>query len=81
MIPTGRQLREGRLLTGMSQIALATAAGVRLELITRVELTVGLPLVTRRDVRAIQMALEVAGVEFTFENGGGAGVRLRKAPP
>lgn len=81
MIPTGRQLREARLLSGMSQIALATAAGVRLELIIRVELTVGLPLVTRRDVRAIQMALEAAGVEFTSENGGGAGVRLRKAPP
>jgi len=31
-----------------------------------------------RTVEAIQGALEVAGVEFIAENGGGAGVRLRK---
>jgi transcriptional regulator with XRE-family HTH domain len=30
-------------------------------------------------LRAIQAALESAGVEFIAENGGGAGVRLRKA--
>jgi transcriptional regulator with XRE-family HTH domain len=32
-----------------------------------------------RTVSAIQGALEAAGVEFIDENGGGAGVRLRKA--
>ncbi|MGQ3674020.1 helix-turn-helix domain-containing protein [Xanthobacter sp. TB0139] len=31
-----------------------------------------------RTVEAIQRALEEAGVEFIPENGGGAGVRLRK---
>ena len=31
-------------------------------------------------VAAIRAALEAAGVEFIAENGGGAGVRLRKAP-
>ena len=31
-----------------------------------------------RTVDAIRSALEVAGVEFIPENGGGAGVRLRK---
>jgi hypothetical protein len=30
------------------------------------------------NVEAIQRALEEAGVEFIAENGGGAGVRLRK---
>jgi hypothetical protein len=30
------------------------------------------------NLRAIQAALEAAGVEFIAENGGGAGVRLRK---
>jgi transcriptional regulator with XRE-family HTH domain len=30
-------------------------------------------------VEAIRAALEAAGVEFIAENGGGAGVRLRKA--
>lgn len=32
-----------------------------------------------RTVEDIQRALEAAGVEFIPENGGGAGVRLRKA--
>ena len=31
------------------------------------------------NLAAIRRALEVAGVEFIPENGGGAGVRLRKA--
>jgi transcriptional regulator with XRE-family HTH domain len=31
-----------------------------------------------RTLAAIRAALEVAGVEFIAENGGGAGVRLRK---
>ncbi|ESY78754.1 DNA-binding protein [Mesorhizobium sp. LNHC221B00] len=30
---------------------------------------------------AVQAALEAAGVEFIPENGGGAGVRLRKTSP
>ncbi|GBQ47537.1 helix-turn-helix domain-containing protein [Komagataeibacter europaeus] len=32
-----------------------------------------------RTVEAIRAALEAAGVEFIAENGGGAGVRLRKS--
>jgi transcriptional regulator with XRE-family HTH domain len=32
-------------------------------------------------VAAIRAALEAAGVEFIPENGGGAGVRLRKGAP
>lgn len=31
------------------------------------------------NLAAIQRALEAAGIEFIPENGGGAGVRLRKA--
>ena len=34
--------------------------------------------VADRSVAAIRSALEAAGVEFIEENGGGAGVRLRK---
>jgi hypothetical protein len=33
----------------------------------------------RTTLAAIRAALEAAGVEFIAENGGGAGVRLRKA--
>jgi hypothetical protein len=32
------------------------------------------------DLSVIQRALEAADVEFIVQNGGGAGVRLRKAP-
>lgn len=34
-----------------------------------------------RTLSAIRAALEAAGVEFIAENGGGAGVRLRKDIP
>jgi transcriptional regulator with XRE-family HTH domain len=34
-----------------------------------------------RTLAAIRSALETAGVEFIAENGGGAGVRLRKPMP
>lgn len=78
MIPTGRQIREGRHLTGMSELDLAMAAGVGLELVIRAELVDSLPLLRKRDSIAIQKTLEAAGIEFIPENGGGAGVRLRK---
>ena len=81
MIPTGRQIREGRKLVGMSQTDLATAAEVALNVVIRAELAEGMPTLTRRDSTAIQNALEAAGVEFIPENGGGAGVRLRKVEP
>ena len=35
--------------------------------------------VRERTVDAVRSALELAGVEFIAENGGGPGVRLRKA--
>lgn len=33
------------------------------------------------NVQRVQQALEIGGVEFIRENGGGAGMRLRKATP
>ena len=81
MIPTGRQFREGRLLVGMSQEDLATAADVAVGLVMRVEEANGLPMITMRDSTALRTALEAAGVEFIPENGEGPGVRLRKVEP
>ena len=75
MIPTGRQIREGRVLANLSQADLATAADVAVGLVTRAEAVDGLPMVKRVDSVAIQRALEAAGVEFIPENGGGAGGR------
>jgi hypothetical protein len=39
----------------------------------------GEPSMTEANKEAIRRALESAGVEFIDENGGGPGVRLRKA--
>ena len=54
---------------------LAEAADVSPTTITRLERGESL---YPRTVAAIRNALEAAGVEFIAENGGGAGVRLRK---
>jgi transcriptional regulator with XRE-family HTH domain len=56
---------------------LADAAQVSPTTITRLERGEAL---YPRTVAAIRAALEAAGVEFIAENGGGAGVRLRKMP-
>ena len=71
--------RAGRALIGMTQAQLAAAASVGLSTIKNYEGGSYEPIVNNR--RAIQTALEAAGVEF-IEDGatpapGGAGVRLR----
>ena len=79
MILTGRQFRKGRQLAGITQADLAAAANVALGLIVRVEAVDEMPMVKKRDAAAIRSVLEAAGVvDFIPENGGGAGVRLRK---
>ena len=54
----------------------AQAAKVSPATVTRVESDLPANAST---LAAIRTALEVAGVEFIAENGGGAGVRLRKS--
>lgn len=54
---------------------LSAAADVSTNTVTRFERGEALQ---PRTVDAIRTALESAGVEFVAENGGGAGVRLRK---
>ena len=63
-------------MLGLTQAELAKAAGIS---------TTGLNNIERGDadpktstLGAIKRALEDAGVEFIPENGGGAGVRLKK---
>jgi transcriptional regulator with XRE-family HTH domain len=73
---TVAQLRAARGLLGWSQAALAEASGLSLPTIKRTELeTVNVSADAKEKMRR---ALEKAGVEFIAENGGGAGVRLRK---
>ncbi|MFT8643209.1 helix-turn-helix domain-containing protein [Gluconacetobacter sp.] len=70
------QIRAGRALIGWTQERLAVACGLPKRTIARIELAEGNPRLTT--LTAIRTALETAGVEFIAENGGGAGVRLRK---
>ena len=76
---TGSLMREARLLAGLSLGDLA--ADLRIvgtPSLGRIEMYDEAPPISDEYAAAIQRALEAAGVEFIPENGGGAGVRLRK---
>jgi transcriptional regulator with XRE-family HTH domain len=60
----------------MSQNDLAAAANVSRS--TVIEFEKGNSSPQRNNLEALKAALELAGVEFIPENGGGAGVRLKK---
>jgi transcriptional regulator with XRE-family HTH domain len=70
-------LRAGRGLLGWSQSDLAEHAGLSLPTVKRVETDLGIRVSEEARSR-LRTALEQAGVEFIPENGGGAGVRLKK---
>ena len=72
-----RQIKAARALLAWSQEELAAAADVSVPTIKRLEASDG-PLGGRSETgEKIRKALQVAGVKFIDENGGGAGVRLR----
>jgi transcriptional regulator with XRE-family HTH domain len=73
------QLRAARGLIGWSQTQLAEAANIGRATIADFESGKRAPY--DRTLEHLQRALESAGVEFIAENGGGPGVRLRKARP
>jgi transcriptional regulator with XRE-family HTH domain len=74
-----RQIKAARMLLDWSQGSLADASGVGIATIKRLEGQDN-GLGGREDtIGKIVGALEAAGVQFIAENGGGAGVRLRKA--
>ena len=75
---TPGQMRAARALLGWSGDKLAEASQVSLITIRRAETAKEGINMTRANMAAIRAALEAAGVEFIPENGGGAGVRLRK---
>ncbi|QFU07284.1 hypothetical protein PARPLA_01193 [Rhodobacteraceae bacterium THAF1] len=74
---TGNQLRAARSLLGWTQAQVAEAASLSIPTVKRAE-GAGAVQASADAVAAIQAALEAAGVQFISENGGGAGVRLRK---
>ena len=69
-------LRAARALLRMSAAYLATASGVSLVTIRRVQALDGSVRMMRANLEAIRCALEAAGVEFI--NGDAPGVRLRR---
>jgi transcriptional regulator with XRE-family HTH domain len=71
------QCRAARGLIEWSQRDLAEAAQVGLSTVRNFESGRSVPVTN--NLFAIRRALESAGVEFIAENGGGAGVRLRKS--
>ena len=73
---TSTQCRGARGLLGLTQPALASKA--KLGLSTIVDFERSRRPVSIEVVQAIREALELAGIEFINENGGGPGVRLRK---
>jgi transcriptional regulator with XRE-family HTH domain len=75
MIITGAQARGARGFLGWSARQLAEAANLGLSTVQRLEAG---GLVTPANMDAMRRALEEGGVEFIAENGGGAGVRMRK---
>ena len=74
---SGAQIRAGRSLIRWSAAELAKASALGANTIRRAEVSDGETSLTLANDQAIRRALEVAGVEFIDENGGGAGVRLR----
>ena len=75
---TSAQMRAARALLRWSAEDLARKSAVGVTTIRRAELTEHKTSMTTANDLAIRRALEDAGVEFIDENGGGAGVRLRK---
>ena len=73
---TPAQSRAGRALLEWSQERLAEASHLGLSTIRDLEKGRRVPM--HNNLAAIKAALELAGVEFIAENGGGPGVRLKK---
>lgn len=70
------QLKLARTALGLTVRQAAELADVSHETIVGIE--AGRTSVKEKTIEKVRCALEAAGVEFIAENGGGAGVRLRK---
>ena len=73
------QIRAARALIRWTAEGLSRQSAVSLRTIRRAELAERETSMTAANDLAIRQALETAGVEFIDGNGGGPGVRLRKA--
>jgi hypothetical protein len=76
---TSGQIRAARAFLRWRAEDLARESAVGVATIRRAELAENETSMTSPNDIAIRRALEAAGVEFIEDNGGGPGVRLRKA--
>jgi DNA-binding XRE family transcriptional regulator len=72
---THMQIRGARAMAGLTQAELAKAAGISTTALNGIES--GKSDAKVSTIRAIQAALERAGIEFIDASNGGPGVRLR----
>ncbi len=72
---TPQQIRGARAMLGMTQAELAQSAGISTTGLNNIEKGNADPKAST--LKAIQTALEAAGVLFIDSNGNGPGVRLR----
>lgn len=75
---TSELIRAARALLRWDQRDLASASSVSLPTVKRLESRPGVMAAHPSTLAALRSAIETAGIEFIAENGGGAGVRLRK---
>ena len=75
---TSEQVRAARAMLRWEQKTLVEKSGISLATLKRLEAQDGVIDANRPTLQAVMSALEAAGVEFIAENGGGAGVRLKK---
>jgi predicted transcriptional regulator len=78
MVTTPAQWRAARALLAWSQQDIADKSGVGI--VTSHQLEAGTSQPRRATIDVVRRAFEAAGIEFIDENGGGPGVRLKKAP-
>jgi hypothetical protein len=83
IVITPSQLRGALAMLNLSQAAFAGTAGISVETLKRLlgvrpGISVGQG-VSADAMEKARLTLEAAGVEFIAENGGGPGVRLKKA--
>ena len=71
------QCRAARAMLNLEQSDIADRAGIARA--TLIDFEKGQRQPRDATIAAIRSALETAGVEFIDENGGGAGIRLRKS--
>jgi transcriptional regulator with XRE-family HTH domain len=74
---TGAQLRMARAALNWTVRDLAEATGLHRNTITNIE--IGRYAGDQKTLEIIEAVLSKAGVEFIDENGGGAGVRMKKS--